>query len=134
MQINPYKTNIVQYIAELENRRFALAKLIFKKHDREMKKVTIDRLIAIQEANVTFSVATATNEDGKPKYTNETLRKSTIDTMLYSSKDYMDNLKKSDKLKRFVCRASAEIMVEDAMIKKFESLERLNFAEMEAKD
>jgi hypothetical protein len=134
MNINPYRTNIVQYIAELETRRLALAQLILKKHTVEMKKTSIDRLIAIQDANVTLNICMAKDENDKPRYGNELTRKSTIETTLYSSKEYMDNVRRSEKFRKRIYHISAEMMVEDTMIKKFESLERLNFAEMEAKD
>lgn len=120
------------FIVALEKARTELATQTLKRQRIELKKIQLDREIVTFEANVMYNIATSTDEDGKPTFSNETLRKAQASLDLSAAKDYQDMLAKSDRIRKQIYRYKCEEEITYTEIKKLESLERLYFYDLES--
>jgi hypothetical protein len=123
---------VSDFILELETARTKLAKQTLKRQRLELKKIQLDRQSVVYEANTMYNIATETDENGKAKYSNETMRKSRIEIVLSESKDYQKMLNTADTMKKRIYRFRCEEEITYATIKKLESLERLYFYDLES--
>jgi len=125
------REGLTSFIVELERLRKELAQTTLKRLRTELKRVTIDRLMATVEANQTIRIVTAKDENGKLAFPNETHRKAQIQKILDDGQDYQKVLKLRDRLTKTIYRLRAEEDIADSQVKKFESLERLYFSDLE---
>jgi hypothetical protein len=124
---------VTSFIVELEKLRDESAGLTLKRLRTELKRVMVDRLIATIEANRTIEVVTAKDANDKPMFSNETHRKAQIQCVLDGYDDYQKTLTIRDRLTKMIYRLRCEEEITDTQVKKFESLERLYFIDLENK-
>jgi hypothetical protein len=127
------REGITSFIAELERLRNELAGQILKRLRTELKRTMVDRAITTIETNRTLEIVTAKDTNDKPMYPNETHRKAQLQAVLDADNDYQKMLRLRDRLTKAIYRLRCEEYVTDAQVKKFESLERLYFIDLENK-
>jgi len=128
---NTVRQSITNFIVELERLRTAMAQQTLKRQRMELKRIILDRDIVTFEVNAAYNIAVEVNSDNKPLYPNETLRKSAIQKALDVSIDYQKMIKLGDQMKKKIYRYRCEEEILDLQIKKYESLERLYFSDIE---
>jgi hypothetical protein len=98
---------------------------------KEIRTDQLSRKMSVYEANTVLNIVLAVDAEGKPKYTNETMRKAMVTKTLAEDTEYQAMVTGSDQSKKTLARLQQEESITNMLIKKYESYERLYFLDLE---
>jgi len=128
------RRELIPIISQLEKERNSLPKLTLNRNRSEIGRIKLSRKIALREAETVLTVCMATNENGKPMYGNESVRKAEVETRLAKDDEFCKWLRKDDSARNRIVRLRANESVNSATIKRLESMERIYLADYERED
>ncbi|GAI40204.1 unnamed protein product [marine sediment metagenome] len=116
----------------LMKRRTALANLTYKRTRKEVRRTWLDIRLAQLEAPIIKEVCEAVNENGKPMFPNESLRKAEIETRLAKDPEIGPLTRKAGLYQKL---SISDLRYDEAIIslevKHYEAIERILFHALE---
>jgi len=126
------KEELLLVIEQLQIKRIALTNLTNKRVRKEVRRSWMDVRLVQLEAPIIKEVCEAVNENGKPLFSNEVLRKAEIETRLAKHDEIGSLTRKAGLYQKLTL---ADLRYDEAMIalevKKLEAIERLLFIALE---
>ena len=128
------RSELLVFIDQLLKNRKALAELTRKRVLADLKRMVKERGLIERESAIALLVCSEQNENGKLVYSNEAARKAEITNRLAQDSKFAEGIRSIDAKRRYVVRTKADEGITSAVIKNLESLERLYFVDLEAKE
>jgi len=127
------RQKLMFFVVELEKLRDEFTTQILVRQRLELRRLEYQRQQANIEANITLNISMAVDNQGKPIYTNESIRKANILLKVKGNTEHLTLRKQCSHLDKRILRLRAEEDITNTQIKKCESLQRVYFIDLENK-
>lgn len=117
---------------DLRIKREMLAHMTHGRVALDLKRMKVDRELLNREAEVILAVCNAVNQDGKPLYGNETIRKAEVTARLAADTSATKGVSTSDRFRRRISKMKMEEALIEALIANHETMERIYLLELES--